>query len=345
MKQHILSYCAISMLLNFQPLQAQIEWQTFETGYTSSLRGLAPVSQNICWVSGSEGKVLLTLDGGHHWLDRSPMGFDGLQFRDIHAFNKDTVLILSAGLPAVICRTTDAGLHWKTVYQNIRHGVFFDAMDFWDPKEGIAFSDAPHNKLLIIKTLDGGQNWFELDSATLPPVLPHQGGFAASGTCLRTFGENSVIIGLGGAAASLLISDDRGQSWVTSKAPLDYGASTKGVFSLTFLNDKHGFCVGGDYKGDSASMAGMAQTFDGGKNWTVVKNPLVIHHYHSCICHLGDKIIITVSKTGTRASVDGGLNWIKVKGGFFAVAKAQMDDSIWSSGDKGRTGKLFFTNP
>ncbi len=321
-------------------LLAQPQLTTFHSGSTSSLRGLCAVSENICWTSGSEGTVLKTTDGGLTWGNLSPKGYDTLQFRDIHAFNRDTALILSAGLPAVILKTVDGGKKWKRVYSNTKQGVFFDAMDFWDEKSGMAFSDAQGKKLLIILTLDGGDSWTELPQEFIPDVEIGQGGFAASGTCLKTFGDSSVVIGLGGVSTTTLLSHNRGKTWLKGKTPLDAGSSTKGNFSFDFINDLEGICVGGDYTGDSATTHSMAKTMDGGKTWRLIDDPIISGKYNSCVSYLNNDTVISTSRTGISYSYNAGKTWKAFSGSYYTCSSAKQ--VIWLSGPNGSLAKLSF---
>src|SRR5215213_1616354 len=63
-----------------------LSWRDVQTGSDAQFRGLAPVSRHVAWVSGTEGTVLRTVDGGRHWKDVSPGGdTTDLEFRDIEA--------------------------------------------------------------------------------------------------------------------------------------------------------------------------------------------------------------------------------------------------------------------
>ncbi len=307
----------------------------------ASLRGLHALSAKVCWSSGSTGTVLRTRDGGQSFEMRSPKGYDSLQFRDIHAFSTDTALVLSAGLPAVVLKTTDGGLSWRETYRNEQKGVFFDGMDFWDKKRGMAFSDAPYNKLLIISTRDQGENWQMLDTAALPAVAPHQGGFAASGTSLCTFGEEQVVIGLGGNTARLLYSADGGQSWQKQLLPIDAGTPSSGIFSIDFINSKQGFAVGGDYLGDSLTLRSAAYTEDGGRSWQPVKDTAIHGHYRSCVAYVSTQKLLAVSRTGISLSADGGKSWKPLEGHYYSVSVGK-DGSIWLSGNDGRMARMMW---
>lgn len=331
----------VLLLFACSSLLAQPQWQMRPVGQDVSLRGLAAVSGDVCWTSGTEGKVFRTSDAGNTWQEVSPKGYEELQFRDIEAFSESSALVISAGLPAVILKTTDAGKSWKEVYRNENDGVFFDAMDFWNSQSGIAFSDAPSRRLLIIRTDDGGDTWQELPKRSSPRVPKGQGGFAASGTCLRTFGQNWAAIGLGGDEAPVWISGDRGKSWDKNGTPIDAGADSKGVFSVDILPNGLGYAVGGDYRSDSLSNITVALTTDKGKSWFPLYAPQVQGKYHSCVLMLSEDVIILSSRTGSHISTDAGQNWQELNGSYYSLSTGE-DQVVWASGNMGQVARLIW---
>jgi hypothetical protein len=80
-------------------------WKQFQAPGKASLRGLAPISDQVCWASGSGGTWLKTEDGGASWQTGTVAGLDTVDFRSIHAFDSKTAVVASAGQPAVIYRT------------------------------------------------------------------------------------------------------------------------------------------------------------------------------------------------------------------------------------------------
>ena len=143
--------------------QLQPGWDAQVSGSRASLRGVSAIDATTCWASGSDGTVLRTVNGGRSWQSVGVPEAESLDFRDIHAIDRDRALVLSAGLPAKIYRTEDGGTTWSECYSNQDEGVFFDAFDFWDEKRGVAFSDPVAGHLLIIVTRDGGQRWQPVD--------------------------------------------------------------------------------------------------------------------------------------------------------------------------------------
>ncbi len=331
------SICAFLLVLSLSGFAQKIT--SLHTNSTASLRGMYALSGDICWFSGSEGSVLKTTDGGKTFANVSPVGYDSLQFRDMHAFDSSTAIVLSAGLPAVVLKTTDGGKTWKETYRNESKGIFFDGMAFWDEQRGMAFSDAPKNKLILIKTNNQGETWTTIDTALLPAIAEHQGGFAASGTSIFTFDDNKVVIGLGGVTSTLLYSADAGLSWTKIELPLSAGNAASGIFSIDFLNARVGFAVGGNYLGDSLTRRSAARTINGGFTWHAVTDTNINGLYRSCVKYVSAQKLIAVSRTGISLSSDGGVSWKRMDGSYYTVSIG-LDKSIWLGGSEGRVAKM-----
>jgi photosystem II stability/assembly factor-like uncharacterized protein len=62
-------------------------------------RGLYILDSNTVWISGTNGVVIHSFDGGMTWKVDSISEAKGLDFRDVHALNDSTALVLSVGSP------------------------------------------------------------------------------------------------------------------------------------------------------------------------------------------------------------------------------------------------------
>jgi photosystem II stability/assembly factor-like uncharacterized protein len=58
-------------------------------------------------------------------------------------------------MPAYILKQ-DGGDTWKVVYENKTKGMFLDAMEFRDPKNGIVIGDPVDGRFFMAKTTDAG---------------------------------------------------------------------------------------------------------------------------------------------------------------------------------------------
>ena len=328
------------------------DWQMIKHNSTASFRGvyMTPNAPYV-WVSGSQGTVLRSADGGQSWADVSPENADNFDFRDIHGFTGgEQAVALAVGSPARIYRTTNQGREWQVVYQDTRPEIFLDAMAFWNDQEGIAFGDPIHGKIVILRTSDSGQSWQEIPQDQQPDALENEGGFAASGTCLALRGEKSVVIGLGGARkdeqpedARILISQDRGKTWQAKTAPLASGAAS-GVFSIVFVDQQNGVAVGGTYDRPDIRTGNVAITQDGGDLW---KRPNQSPGgYRSCVVAFdrpsdGKHYLIALGKTGADISNDLGNTWHAFSSrGFFAASVGNDGKTLVAVGSEGRIGVL-----
>ena len=293
-------------------------WLVRGSGTTASLRGLHVVDADVAWASGSGGTFLRTVDGADTWEIGTVAGAEALDFRDVHAWDRDRALLLSAGLPARIYRTNDGGGSWNLMYENRTPGVFFNAVSFWDAERGIAVGDPIDGRFLIVLTNDGGETWTELPWESRPQALEGEANFAASGTCMTVFGKNNVWFGTGGPAARVFRSTDGGSSWTVAETPIRSGQSSQGVFSLYFADERRGVAVGGDYLDEPNPAATAAVTVDGGVTWTAVESPP--WGFRECVVAVSDatpRALMAVGPSGTDLSEDGGLTWRPIGEGRF----------------------------
>ncbi|MCF6351408.1 MAG: oxidoreductase [Cyclobacteriaceae bacterium] len=300
----------------------------------ASFRGLSAVNEQIAWASGSGGTVLKTINGGETWVDVSVPEADSIQFRDIEAFDKNTAIIMGVASPAKFYKTIDGGATWKEVYSNSHPGIFFDAMDFWDTQNGIAFGDAIDEHLVIITTTDGGISWQEINYSTLPKSPEGEGGFAASGTCLTTFGESTVWIGLGSPASRMFKSEDKGHMWTVVETPMKRPNATAsaGIFSLAFTSPAYGIAVGGDYEDDKDRNLNAAITTNGGKTWNVLSENQP-NGYRSVVAHVPNtEWWIAAGTSGVDVSKDNGKTWEAVSKEGFHTASFGNSKVGWLSG-------------
>jgi photosystem II stability/assembly factor-like uncharacterized protein len=322
---------------------ANAQWLAQASGTTGELRGLSVLSADVAWASGVHGTVLHTLDGGRTWVKDTIPGASALDLRAIAATSPTTAHALSIGDSSRIFRTTDGGAHWTQQFISLRKGSFFDAIRFWDPMHGIAFSDPVDGKFLVVTTSDGGNSWQEIPAAALPPALPKEGAFAASGSCLAVFGTGDVWFASGGAAvARVFHSSDRGATWTVSETPIRAGIASAGIFSIAFHDAMHGAISGGDYQQPTLAGRNVALTADGGRTWTVVDSARAPRGYRSAITFVpgtNGRLLVAVGLNGTDTSGDGGVSWLPVDTVAYNSVQFAGRNGWYAVGPKGRVAK------
>jgi photosystem II stability/assembly factor-like uncharacterized protein len=332
-------FLVATMFLAISDSIAYAQWQQQSIGSDADFRGLCAVSPKVAWVSGTKGTFGRTTDAGKTWSVGTVPGSEKLDFRDVEAFGETTAYLLSAGPgeDSRIYKTADGGKTWALQFKNSDPEAFFDAIAFWDDKNGIALSDPVKGQFQLIVTDDGGTNWKRLAGKNLPPALPNEGAFAASGACLVTHGENDVWFCTGGAkTARVFHSDNRGQNWSVSETPITAGTASAGIFSIAFRDRDHGMIVGGDYRKPNDTGATAAITTNGGKNWTLLDKQLP---FRSGIAWAKDRWV-AVGTSGSHFSLDDGATWkLLDQENYNSVAFTSTGDG-WAVGPKGRIAKF-----
>jgi photosystem II stability/assembly factor-like uncharacterized protein len=319
-------------------------WTIQRSGVTARLRGVSAASDRVVWASGSANTILRSEDGGETWRTvRSPTT-DRLDFRDIDAVSETTAYVLSigSGSQSRIYKTTDRGATWTLRYANADAEAFFDAMAFWDEDHGVAVSDSVKGAFVIVTTADGGRTWTRVPPDRLPPALPNEGAFAASGTNVAVFGASQVWFGTGAAErARVLRSTDRGATWAIAETPMRAGPSA-GIYSVAFRDAQHGVIVGGDYAREGEAIDNVAVTSDGGRTWTPVKDAGV-RGFRSVVRHVpGSRAtFLAVGPLGSDISTDDGQRWSALDGpGFDTFSFAPGRAVGWGAGARGAIGRL-----
>ncbi|MFC5626678.1 WD40/YVTN/BNR-like repeat-containing protein [Algoriphagus winogradskyi] len=311
-------------------------WDILETPIQSSLRGLAPLTGDIAWASGSNGTWLRTLDGGKTWQHGVIAGLDTVDFRSIHAFDALTAVAVSAGQPAVIYKTIDGGETWELKHQE-NELAFLDGISFSSETRGFVIGDPSEGKWTILQTANQGDTWYPLDS--LPGAAEGEAAFAASATSLLAEG-NQLWIGTGGTESNLHYSNDLGGTWEKFTSPFVQGESSQGIFSITSIGGSEIVGVGGDYLKEDLQQGVSGIFVSNTKEWVIPEQEP--GGYRSGVVYFPmQKWLIAVGPGGSDFAKDAGITWQKFSDeGFHAVKMGHADGSIWASGAQGKIAKL-----
>ncbi len=313
-----------------------------QQGHPTSIRGLSVLDDSVAWVSGSDGWVGRTVDRGQTWHWQRVAGHETLDFRDIEVFSADEALILSAGSPLVVLHTSDGGRTWQEAHRDDRPEIFFDGMDFWDNRRGLAYGDPIDGLMQLLATEDGGRTWRNISDQVQIRLADGEAGFAASGTGIRTLPRGQVFVATGGSRSRLFHSADYGRTWRVFECPITQGTSSTGIFSIAFWDARQGVVVGGDYQRDTARLDASYVTSDGGQTWQ--RPRMGTHGYRSAVEYLDGHRLVAVGSSGVDYSADGGTTWALLSDERFHVArKAKRGTWVLLAGTDGKIAA--FTNP
>jgi photosystem II stability/assembly factor-like uncharacterized protein len=313
--------------------------EVIESGVKTSLRGLSVVNDNVVWVSGSNGMVGKSTNGGKNWKWVTVKGFEKADFRDIEAFDANSAIIMAIAEPAYILKTMDGGDSWKLVYENKTKGMFLDAMEFRDQRNGIVIGDPIGGRFFLATTSDGGATWVDKPMDQRPLADSGEACFASSGTNIRYLYNRTTVFVSGGLNSRLFYNNS------PLDLPITKGQETTGANSVAawdnFKNNagKRIIVVGGDFTKDSSDFKNCYVSEDGGKSWKRPKTPP--HGYRSCVEFLNKDQVVSCGLNGVDYSIDGGKSWKWISTeGFHACRFARFGSSVYLAGGNGKIGKL-----
>jgi photosystem II stability/assembly factor-like uncharacterized protein len=364
---------AFSAILAATPPAIHAQWTMENSNTTADLRGIHNAGDGVAWVSGTNGTVLRTEDGGYVWQSCSiPPGAEKLDFRGIQAFDANTAIVMSSGKGDLsrLYKTTDGCHSWKLLFTNPDTDGFWDAVYFDRGKWGWLLGDPVGDMFTIFASDDSGKTWVRQQNKGLSADPKKQGAFAASNSSatgiygLITFASG----GTGGAFAySLkqveiclddcskedLANSEKKSSWERNEVPIGNHSEASGIFSIAERREPAGtewwkqkvIAVGGDYLKPDQSSSTAAYSSDGGKTWLPAQAPP--HGYRSAVAYDSTtKTWITVGPNGTDISTDDGKNWRALHPDP-ARHEATDADRNWNAlslpyvvGPHGRIGKL-----
>ena len=328
-------------ILFVSPASAQ-SW-TVETNamegsrWNANLRGVSATHSSnparhpdpVIWAAGSNSRLLRSNDGGKHYTRLLVNTGTALDLRGVQAFNENLAYVMSSGPGNLsrIYRTRDGGDAWKLLFSGSNSKFFLDALVCISERECFALSDPVDGKFVLISTTDG-EHWKQLPSDTMPPALPNESAFAASGSCLTIYDKREIYFVTGYGAARVFHSPDLGRTWTVTDTPIVKGKPSWGAFSIARSGNAL-VIVGGDYKDDAGPERTVAYSHDEGATWNLTTRPP--GGFRSAVAFLDQNTLLTVGTGGEDVSTDQGAYWTRV-GDLDLNAIAVLDGAAWAVG-------------
>jgi photosystem II stability/assembly factor-like uncharacterized protein len=320
------------------PTPGSAVWAPQKSGSTAELRGLAVQDPARAWATGADGTVLRTRDGSK-WDKVAVPGGEGLDFRDVAVLPGGAVVLMAAGQgdKSRIFRSTDDGKSWTLVHTNPDKDGFYDAIAFFDDKDGMVLGDPVERYFRVRLTNDGGKTWTLPPPGSISEAFPGEGAFAAGGTCLIALAgtQQGWFVTGGARVARVFRTFDRGRSWSAAASPVPAGNASSGLFSVAFLDPKIGFVVGGNYKDPALAALNGARSKDGGRTWVPV--PVSASGFYSAITAVPGlpNRLVAVGPMGTAVSEDQGRTWRHVDTTPLNAVAFFDAQTGWAAGPKG----------
>lgn len=319
---------------------SSVEIQTILEEDSLSIRAIEIIGNNLAFAA-NKGTFGMYNFGDNTWRTNTQK-YDSLvpEYRAVAATDDD-FFMLSVGSPALLYKTGDSGA-MELVYKEENEKAFYDAMAFWNNKEGIAIGDPTNNCISIIITRDGGKTWKKLSCDLLPEVIEGEAAFAASNSNIAIKGDNTWILS-GGMTSRVYFSPDKGETWEVFDTPLLDGKATTGGYTMDFYDENFGIILGGDYTNPEGKIGNKAITTDGGKTWELIAEGQEPGYKSSVrfMPNTGGEKIIATGFSGISISKDSGETWEELSNEGFYTLRFKNDSVAYAAG-KGRIAKLTF---
>lgn len=276
-----------------------------------------------------------------------------MDFRDVHAGNADSAIIMSAGDPDRLYRTSDGGGTWKVVYEHPDTVAFFDGFVFDKAGErGFLMGDPLNGRLFVLFTKDSGHSWVQFPPEEMPEIPAGIAGFAASGTNLCLLDNRQLMIGLGGKSTvgeketAMVAFAQMGKGGLHLAATPMASNESSGIFSVVqvLADNNRIVAVGGDYTGNGGQGNNIAISEDSGLTWRLPKGepPAGFRSVVVVAKMPGNNVVflLAVGPSGTDWSGDLGESWKTLSTtGFHTASFVPGTEFGWAAGSEGRIGK------
>ncbi|RUO44914.1 WD40/YVTN/BNR-like repeat-containing protein [Idiomarina aquatica] len=337
-KRHFVTLLLASSALSAPALAVEPpQLEVFDNVEKQLWIGVAPVSRSTIWLSGENGQVAHSEDGGTNWRYSQP-GQDDLQFRDIEAIDNRQAYVLSIGDDgqSKVYFTDNSGANWRMRYR-AEADTFLNCMGISPNGEAWVFGDSVGDEWRIVRS-PSGRNWIKANSAISEKPQSNEGGFASSGSCVR-FNNDTWLIGTGNAdTARVLRKGGFGIRFDVIDSPMQAGPNA-GIFAVWPLDDEQFYIAGGHI--DPAEDEGKRLWFyDGNEFNALPEPPLQGALYSLSVVEHNGRWLLTSNPSGAAAYHVPSSQWFTLTDANVWNVQCHGNISCWLVGKEGFVAKL-----
>jgi photosystem II stability/assembly factor-like uncharacterized protein len=251
------------------------KWKTIQSNITNVLLNLNSFNGNVVIITGYDGVILRSIDGGESFVQVTSGVGNGIDLWGLKMINDSLGWI--CGLNNTLLRTIDAGVTWQNINTGFT-GYHYWNIDFYN--EDIGYITGGNGR--VLKTVNGGLTWEELY-------------IEENKSLYAIYIKDSSRVAVGGQNGRTAYTSNGGINWT-----LGYAGSN--VNSISFANDTLGYAVGdGQYW--------YYRTTDGGISWQW-NSKFATGEF--CVKFINEDIGYEAGKGLTiNKTFDGGYNWEK----------------------------------
>jgi len=265
-----------------------------------TFRGMSVYKQQVVYCSGTKGVIGISVNKGVDFKFKQIKDYKRSDFRDIHLFDQQNAIVSSAGYPAVVLKTKDAGENWESKFMSSDSAIFIDGFDF-KGKKGVMLADPIKNKFMVYYSKNAGDSWQLIDTSLIPISADFESAFAASGTAIKWISKDRFAFVSGGKVSKLYVYHLGNQKWQKIPLPIIQGNAAQGAFSFSPFKQNGRNClliVGGDYTSDSISVMSTGICVVDLENFQVIASAKGFP-YQSCVEEIGTGVFFS---TGNNSS-------------------------------------------
>jgi photosystem II stability/assembly factor-like uncharacterized protein len=309
----------ILMFLTFASL-ANAQWSEQTSGTTISLRSVSAVDNNVVWICGSNGTVLLTTNGGNSWTTKTSPN-PSITLRNIWGIDANNALVTGSGTTAYVYKTTDGGSTWAQVFSQLNGYINAISNTGWT-NSFIMFGNPVGGRWSIWRSNNDGTTW---DSTGL--YLPQVGSETGKPNSLMVLRDNTC-----------------GYSWFGTNTDWIYSSLCVNSFSQQNTGNTSSSAIW--FNSITTGMVGdygwMRLTTNSGVTWNPLTNP--VDDLKGGICGSGTNWWVAGNNGVIYFSSNNGSVWnnqYSASGSFNHITKARNNNNnIWAVRSNGGISKF-----